>query len=412
MATKPNQLMGELADASTTPQKFIRTFAGDAEALKRGTEPDLMPYGTETADSVDDSLYAAKAHPVPPPPVVTPEPPPSEVSPQVPIPKPIASPRPVPPPPPPVVTPEPPQSEPAPYRAPEKPSVSNNEDSPIETYSSDFSDHVNESGASAFTVLAAEQDAGRQATAAPSHTVANVAYISLSIVLLLVGALGAYEAYLRYEQGRTPVTVAQTVSAPIFVDERQQISGSGLALEQAVVQSVATSPTEGKVRLLYTTDATSTSNNIFIDMQLAAPGMLVRNLAPAGSMAGVTTVSGVASPFFILPVTSYADTFAAMLAWEPTMPESMQLLYPPYPIAGTASSTTATSSAPAASAMEPVGTFTDKIVANHNTREYKDASGRTILLYGYWNQSTLLIARNEAVFTEIVGRLANSRSGS
>ena len=147
-------------------------------------------------------------------------------------------------------------------------------------------------------------------------------------------------------------------------------------------------------------------------MQLAAPGVLVRNLAPAGSMAGVTTVSGVASPFFILPVTSYADTFAGMLDWEPTMLASMQLLYPPYPVAATASSTTATSSASAASAPDPVGTFTDKIVANHNTREYKDASGRTILLYGYWNQSTLLIARNEAVFTEIVGRLANSRSSS
>ena len=57
-----------------------------------------------------------------------------------------------------------------------------------------------------------------------------------------------------------------------------------------------------------------------------------------------------------------------------------------------------------------VATFHDEVVSNHDVRIYRDAAGKSILLYGYWNQFTLVIARDPAAFTEILGRLATSRS--
>ena len=53
--------------------------------------------------------------------------------------------------------------------------------------------------------------------------------------------------------------------------------------------------------------------------------------------------------------------------------------------------------------------FFDEVVANHDVRIYRDAEGRSILLYGYWNQTTLVIARDPSAFAEILGRLATSR---
>ncbi len=419
------------------PKKFIRTFAADAEALKQGNTPDLVPYG-ESANNASGSapplLEAEATEKVPlpkePPPDLTPQsvselPQEPEPEPEpIPEPQPEPSPEPIPEPaiiiePPMIAAPPPPEPEPEP--APEvgnelpvsvePPTIEVRGPAPlpIETYSSDFSDHLRDTDASAMTVLAAQQDAPSVAPRPPSHVLANALYFGASLVLLLVGVVGAYGAYQYYERGRAPVAVTSAVSAPIFVDERAAISGTGLVLERAIAQSVATPPAEGMVRLLYTTDATSTDNNIFLAMQLPAPGELLRNLALSGGMAGVLTSNGQASPFFILPVASYADTFAGMLDWEPTLPESMRLLYPPYPSAGTTTTGTATSTV---RAPQPVGTFIDEIVANHNTRVYKGASGHTVLLYGYWNQSTLIIARNSAAFTEIVNRLANSSSSS
>ena len=52
--------------------------------------------------------------------------------------------------------------------------------------------------------------------------------------------------------------------------------------------------------------------------------------------------------------------------------------------------------------------FYDATVANRDVRVYRDISGRDVLLYGFWNQTTLIIARDAAAFTEIVGRLGTA----
>lgn len=318
-----------------------------------------------------------------------------------------------------VSTPQPPVPAPQPqvFTPPAPPTVPKPDISPIETYASDFRAQVEKTGASTVTVLAAEQDAGATpaSPAAPASR-GNIISIVAGVALLLVGGAGAYIAYTQYLVKTGPVMISPVLATPIFVDEREKISGETPAqLLLAITQSLSHPPAPNAVRLLYTdvstagstTSPQATGRSIFSALQFSAPNLLLRNVNAQGSMAGVITVGTEAAPFFILSVASYSDTFAGMLSWESKMPGDLAALYPPYPpsVVATSTATSTSSSPPSFSIL-----FHDEVVSNHDARVYRDSEGRTVLLYGYWDQNTLVIARGEGAFTEILARLATSRS--
>ena len=321
------------------PKKYIRTFAGDMEIVQKGGTPELAPFSKRPAS-----------------------------------PNPPASPPPSPP------------------------------NAPLKTYAGDFSERMKKTHASTATVLAAEQDRTFPAPPLlPSKPPRRAFwYLALGATLLVVSAAGAYITYTRYLASVAPVALAPNIPAPIAVDERQEISGGGQALIEAVRASAANPLVAGAVRLLFLTSADSTSN-VFSALSVGAPEVLLRNIRGEGGMAGVVSVGGEQSPFFILAVSSYSATFSGMLSWEKEMPRDLGGLFP----FTMASSTTATSTP---SAPASFITFTDASVESHDVRVYRDASGREALLYGYWNQETLIIARNTAAFVELVGRLSASRA--
>ncbi len=93
---------------------------------------------------------------------------------------------------------------------------------------------------------------------------------------------------------------------------------------------------------------------------------------------------------------------------------SLYPLYQPTDLPMETASTTATSTislgtfhaAPARARTR----FEDGVIANHDVRILYDTDGRTLLLYGYTPDKTvLIIARDEAAFRTILGRL---RKGS
>lgn len=366
------------------PEKYIRTFEGDMETLQGGGVPDLTPLAEAPGPS--ERLVA---------------PSPLEPTPSFQLQNPISEP-------------------PLPvHTAPQEGTT------PLETYADDFSQRMKKTNASVTTVLAAEQDS------APSYepeeaprklSRSSILYSIAGATLLIIGGVGAYLAYSSYSTANAPVTPTASVSAPIFVDGSEQVSGTGTALLQSVEQSVAQPLTPGTIRLLYL--ASTTSGSVFGALPLSAPDILVRNVNTDGSMAGVINVNGTGSPFFILSVSSYSNTFAGMLAWETTMPRSLSGLFPAYPPLSVSTTTTATttmlalkkspqaSSTPQSATVVPMQqlSFLDEVVDNHDVRVYHDGAGRSVLLYGYWNQSTLVIARDPAAFTAILGRLATSRT--
>lgn len=362
------------------PEKYIRTLAGDMEIVQKGNIPNLLPMrpgevrGEEGKNTVIPPEIPVQA----------------EVSQTAPEPLPVSA--------------------------------------PLKTYAGDFRDRMKETQSSTASVLAAEQDSARRPASEPeqpeSFSRSNIIYSIAGAVLLIAGATGAYFAYTSLLGTPAPVVTAPVVTAPIFVDDREEMSGTGTVLIQKIQQSVARQLAQGSVRFIYIAPTDSGSTSVFSALGFPAPGSLTRNISVGGSMAGVVFTNGTQSPFFILSVSSYGDTFAAMLSWEQFMPRDLAALFPPYPaptvsasvtttiatsttkVATTTKTTTTTSSTPAVASAA----FYDTVVANHDVRTYRDSAGRDILLYGYWNQKTLIIARSSEAFTEIVRRLATSRT--
>lgn len=333
-------------------QKYIRTLEGDMETVKKGGTPDLMPLrpaGPESGDSEEKNDLSEEPKSV-----------------------------------------------------------------PLKTYADDFSQRMKETQASTATVLASEQDSMRLRTESPPQTTSrsNIIYSIAGGVLLIAGMVGAYVAYTAYLGSSEPIAVAPAVAAPIFVDDREQVSGTDTALLQAIEQSVARLINKGTIRLLYL-ETPAPAASVFSALALPVPGGLLRNINAAQSMAGVVNVSGKQSPFFVLSVSYYGETFASMLQWESLMPRDLARLFPSYP-APIVTIPIATSTQKIATttpiAPQKPAAFFDIVIANHDVRAYRDSSGRDILLYGYWNQTTLVIARDASAFIEIIGRLATSRT--
>ena len=351
------------------PEKYIRTFENDMSVFQKGGMPGLAPLvAPEPAERL---VAAAPAAPAPEP--TLPAEPLISLSPPV-------------------------------FAAP----------TPIQTYSGDFRERVKETGASTATVLAAEQDAIARpvpvAVEAAPKDARNAWYIVGGVVLLILGAVGVYLAYARFLSSSAPVVVAPVAATPIFVDSREQISGTGTALMQAIEQSVATPIPVNTVRLL-SYDQAAAGISVFSSLDTHAPDILMRNIDASKSMAGIVRTASGQSPFFILSVGSYSATFSGMLSWELAMQNDLNALYPLYPATTTATSTaTSTQSAAPQTALGGRTGFRDEVVSNHDVRIDRDAAGNSILLYGYWNQATLIIARDPAAFAEILGRLATSHS--
>lgn len=298
--------------------------------------------------------------------------------------------------------------------------------SPIHTYTTDFSREVGETRASAAAILAAEADARRAAPLPrplPAPRSRRSMYVAIALIVLGGGTLAF--AYARYLVNTGPVALAPVPASPIFADEREAITGEGSALMQAFKQAVGRPLPEGTVRLVYNPSATTTDSSIFNALALSAPAVLLRNIDAGRSMAGVVSAAGLQTPFFILSVASYGETFAGMLAWESgaggTLPltRALSALYPAYPALALAeaSSTASTTAPQAAPDLSPVVVppapregFADEVVGNHDARVYRDEAGRSIVLYGYWDQRTLVIARDETAFAAILDRLASARS--
>ncbi|MEK7100957.1 MAG: hypothetical protein AAB921_02555, partial [Patescibacteria group bacterium] len=221
--------------ADTSPdakpaEKYIRTFRGDMETLQKGGTPDLAP------------LQKAPEPPVAPPPVELPLPEPIESLP--PLPRPIPSP-------------------------PPAPAPAESKTAPLQTYASDFSDRMKETHASAATVLAAEQDAGSREQAAEPLSRRNFFLAIAGGIFFIAGAIGAYVAYERYLSVSAPVILAPTISAPIFFDESEEVSGTGADLLRSLEESVARPIAEGAVRLLHLEGATTTGNvSVFSALQM------------------------------------------------------------------------------------------------------------------------------------------------
>jgi len=308
-------------------------------------------------------------------------------------------------------------------------------DAPVSfhSYGTDFNDRVDTHSASAFSVLAAEQDVAPSSRPVPTKSRMSFVPVLAGIVLLVLAGAGSYVAY-RYIGARTTVPVLTfQVPSLIVADEYKKISGTGPDLMRSLAIVANEMLINGNALVTYVEQPATGDPGVLAgspapggvlikELSLPAPDLLLRNITDASTV-GVIREGGDTRAFFVLRVSSYERTFAGMLTWEPLMERDLGLLYPLYASAPTPEPTidltTASSTEAVASSTpvaEPVSTlptsrvrFEDAIVANRDVRILRDTSGRSLLLYGYADKETLIIARNEASFAALITRLSPSQ---
>jgi hypothetical protein len=216
------------------------------------------------------------------------------------------------------------------------------------------------------------------------------------------------------------------VPSLVFADSTKEIMGTGTELMRELNAAAETPLPDKNVLVTYVTDASATTSpadriplpggSLIEALRLQAPTIILRNIEDASTV-GVIRAGSETRPFFILRVTSYERTFAGMLAWEETMPQQLRILYPAYQsspfVSNTGSTTAATSTIPKSQTVvvpketAPTG-FVDEVASNHDVRILYDAQHRAILMYGYRDKNTLIIARDRAAFAALVDRLSSA----
>ena len=284
---------------------------------------------------------------------------------------------------------------------------------PLHTFTSDFADRVDQQRASTFSVLAAQSDSGVRAPTTISTQRRSGRSIWLPLaggaIIILVGigiAAGAYS----YTHKTPTAPIVHGVPSIITFDESKEVSGAGPALAQSIVDVANGASVAGNIIVTYLSinSVPQEGGAVINALNTGAPDILLRNIDPASTVGVVSDSSGHAYPFMTLKVNSYERTFAGMLAWEPSMAKDLSTFYPQTSVTIVPAPTSTGSSTPIAITVPTTPYFSDAVVDNHDVRILRDAQGTSVMLYGYHNKGTLIIARNEADFTILVNRLDSS----
>lgn len=315
---------------------------------------------------------------------------------------------------------------PVPAPVPETPKTDAAVSDRFHSYATDFSQQVTATDASPFSVIAAQQDAKPSAPArvAVNKSRTPVLAIVLGSVLLVLSAGGAYGAYLYIAARHVVPTVATKVPSLVFADESKELKGTtGTELLQDLALVSNEPLVSGNVLITYIAQpatgeagviagAPAKGGQLIKALELPAPDILLRNIAEESTV-GITHQGSETRAFFILRVSSYERTFAGMLTWEPLMQRTLGVLYPLYPAQEVASPETlgTTTAAATSTASTPVAAaskirFEDAVVSNRDVRILRDTTGRALMLYGYADKETLIIARDEAAFSALLTRLS------
>lgn len=104
------------------------------------------------------------------------------------------------------------------------------------------------------------------------------------------------------------------------------------------------------------------------------------------------------APLIVVPVTSHARAFAAMLAWEASLNADLSPLFTAVPVLRQD-----------ANGLPVRRTYEDLVMRNYDVRALKDDAGDIQLYYSFPTQNVLIIAGSPYSFPEILSRLQASR---
>jgi hypothetical protein len=126
----------------------------------------------------------------------------------------------------------------------------------------------------------------------------------------------------------------------------------------------------------------------FATLKTSAPGSLVRALDPLFMIGAIEEESP--SVFLIIRLDSFENTFAGMLSWEKSLVGDIGPLF---------------NTADELKGLEPGTAFEDAIIKNKDVRAIYNMQDKLLLVYSYYDTSTLIITDNAETLSSIIARL-------
>ena len=285
----------------------------------------------------------------------------------------------------------------------------------IRTYERDIAEAIEHQQISQVSINMAEVNrqhtqakivtASESETKTSGSTVKNILKILLSIILIGGGGLGGYYLYtISPLATKSPVTQQAAIYPAIVTPDIQKtinVQSENSTQILAQIKTEIGSPLgNGQIKELIFYEENSGSNSdssqpknvrvtgpdFISKINITPPDVLTRSLTDSW-MFGIYNSATTSTPFIILTTNFFQNAFSGMLKWEPTMASDLSSVFSPGQVY-----------------LLNQGGFVDKVIGNKNVREFNDQNGNTVFLYGFIDNSTLAIARNEAGFGEIVTR--------
>ncbi len=224
-----------------------------------------------------------------------------------------------------------------------------------------------------------------------SHVLRNLFIALLSVGVVAGSGYGILMvAKQRSEQSPVQPNTATAQNPAISTNTKPPVSNGYIAFDSSKAIEFTSQDLYGNKKDLATkiiNEATNPDGNILqYDVKGVTFPLLVSALSPSVPAAYIRSISdegyyGAVSQgnFLILKTDSYDNSFGASFAWEKTMGQDLLPLF----------GETAGTSTPA---------FKDVIIANKDARVLYDAKGRELMVWGFYNPSTIFYTKNTEVF--------------
>lgn len=268
---------------------------------------------------------------------------------------------------------------------------------PLRTYRGDVEEAVEKKKESVATIALAEkrrrQKRGEETRGLiKKETILQNGLIVFLIIALVVTGITSLFLFLyaKSEEQRAVSTFYKKTIIPADQEEKIIFSqGNMSALIREKINSLKEEG-EGKIVSLYIyeNEIETPATTLISELSPLAPAYLVRSFS-GDYMLGALK-KGAWDTFLILKTDSFEIGFSGMLEWEATLPDESALLFGFSPL-----------SQPSA--------FEDRIIKNKDTRVLRNGSGDVVLIYGFLDRETILIAETPEVWGDILGRYFNSK---
>lgn len=342
-----------------------------------------------------------------------------------------------------------------------------NEIRPLRTYESDVADVMSHKMPSVASMAMAEQKRatgkdglrnnsaptpspapvapGTQVASGPvTHTIRNLIFSILSLILIGGGGYAAYYFYMASPISQKQPT-QQTTPKPYVglmnADARTFIAIDNNAPATVIAKVRAESGKQlpvGTIKELVFTEKDSSGSPTYVSgpkmletMNLQPPDILKRSISALWMYGIYAEGDGSKSAFVIASEDFFQNSFAGMLQWEPVMADDLKMFLAiqaqpistvptivssTMAISTTSRSSTATSSASTSAIttnLQPFvptyfaikGHFEDRIILNKDVREFIGSDGKIVFLYCFVDNSRIVLTQSESALREIITRL-------